>query len=295
MIANRDIRLALYEKSKSARLTLFCPDTIDSVSHNRESATISLSDGCTVSSRLVVSAEGFKGTLAGQCGIRHLTKSYDRTALVSTLQTEKGHANIAYEHFTPAGPLALLPLVGDRLCMVWVDTDAQTRRRHALPPSEFVSEIHSQLGDQFGKLEPVGRAHTYPLGLAMATRLSARRFVLVGDSAHKIHPVAGQGLNLGLKDVAALISVLTTARKLGQDIGSAPVLLAYSAWRAPEIAAMTAFTDGCVRLFESEDPLLRAGRQMAAGIIRRQSMLRRLLVDAAGGALAPVPKLMKAS
>lgn len=252
-----------------------------------------------VAARLVIAADGRDSALRGLAGIRVTDWAYPQTGIVCTVAHEKPHHGVAHEHFLPSGPFAMLPMVMDaegrhRSNIVWTERAALAPTMMALPEEEFAAEIQHRFGDSLGRLTPVGGRWAYPLRLLHAERYVDRRLVLVGDAAHAIHPIAGQGLNLGLRDVAALAEVLVDAHRLGLDIGAADVLAGYERRRRFDNLVLIAVTDGLNRLFSNDFPPLRLARDLGLAAVDRLPPLKRLLMRHAMGTFGPaLPRLIR--
>ena len=193
----------------------------------------------------------------------------------------------------PSGPLAILPLPGNRSSIVWTEATARATAINQMSDEDYLSELRPRFGDFLGEIRLAGNRFSYPLGLSLADALTAERVVLAGDAAHGIHPLAGQGLNLGLRDVAALSEVLIGAKRRGEDIGATDVLDRYARWRRFDTVALAAATDGINRVFSNDNPLLRIGRDLALGAVGSISVARRALIREAAGLTGDLPKLMQ--
>jgi 2-octaprenyl-6-methoxyphenol hydroxylase len=212
---------------------------------------------------------------------------------VTTVAHERDHGGRAEEHFLPAGPFAILPLKGRRSSIVWTEDSREAERIVALPDAEFHDELERRFGLHLGEIKAVGARRAFPLGLSVARSFVAERVALVGDAAHVIHPIAGQGLNMGLKDVAALAEVIVDAARLGLDPGAPAVLDRYQRWRRFDTMAMGVATDGLNRLFSNRSEVLRAARDVGLGLVDRLPMLKRLFIREAAGLVGEVPKLLR--
>jgi 2-octaprenyl-6-methoxyphenol hydroxylase len=219
--------------------------------------------------------------------------SYGQSAIVTTVAHERDHGGRAEEHFLPAGPFAMLPLTGRRSSIVWTEETREAARIVALPDHDFHAELERRFGLHLGEIEAVGGRRAHPLGLWFARSFIAERIALVGDAAHVIHPIAGQGLNMGLKDVAALAEVIVDAVRLGLDPGSLVVLERYQRWRRFDTMAMAAATDGLNRLFSNRSDVLRLARDFGLGLVDRWPALKQLFIREAAGLLGEVPKLLR--
>lgn len=242
---------------------------------------------------LLVGCDGRGSGTAERAGIRRTEWAYGQTSLVCAIEHELPHLGCAHQFFMPAGPLAILPLPGNRSSIVWTEETARAAEVQALDDAGYLEVLRPRFGEFLGGIGLAGKRFTYPLSLSLAQSLTAPRVVLAGDAAHGIHPLAGQGLNLGLRDVAALAEVLIEAKRRGEEIGAADVLDRYRRWRNFDIAAMAAATDGINRVFSNDNPLLRLGRDLALGTINRAPMLRRAMIRQAAGLSGDLPKLMQ--
>ena len=250
-------------------------------------------DAGTLRARLVVGADGRGGAVAARAGIARSVKRYGQTSLVAMLGIERDHRGTAHQVFLPAGPLALLPMTGRRVSIVWTEAEAEAARVAALPDEAFLDHLRPLVGDLYGGLELLGGRHAYPLTLVLAERFVAERVALAGDSAHGVHPIAGQGLNAGMKDAAALAEVAAGAARRGEDLGGASVLRAYQRWRRFDAASLALATDTVNRLFSNDDPALRALRRLGLGAAARLPGLRRAMIREAAGLTGEVPRLMR--
>jgi 2-octaprenyl-6-methoxyphenol hydroxylase len=236
-----------------------------------------LSDANTLDARLLVAADGARSTIRGKAGIATHGWSYDQSAIVVNVAHARDHQGRAEEHFLPAGPFAILPLKGNRASIVWTETTADAERIMALPQAEFDAELEQRFKLHLGEIKVIGKRRMHPLGFA----------------AHLIHPIAGQGLNMGLKDVAALAEVLVDAARLGLDPGALDVLERYQRWRRFDTMAMGIATDGLNRLFSNRSDALRLVRDVGLGLVDRLPVLKRLFIREAAGLVGEVPKLLR--
>ena len=255
--------------------------------------TVTLSTGGSLQSRLVIGADGRGSETAGRAGIKRMSWGYGQTALVAAIAHEKPHEGIAHQLFLPAGPLAILPLPGNRSSIVWSERAADADRIARLPEEDFLDHLRPRFGDFRGEIALAGARFRYPLGLSLADRFVADRVALIGDAAHGIHPIAGQGLNLGFRDVAALAQVLAEAKRRGEDIGAPQVLARYQSWRRFDTAALAMATDGFNRLFSNDNPLLRAVRDLGMGAINAAPGLKRRFIREAAGLTGDLPDLLQ--
>ena len=292
MIENRYLVDALAEKAKSLGVELRATP-VAGFAANANSTDVQFADGETITARLLVGADGARSLIREQAGIATHGWNYDQSAIVTTVAHERGHNGRAEEHFLPAGPFAILPLTGRRCSIVWTETSGEAERIVALADDEFYAELEKRFGLQLGDIEIVGPRRAFPLGLFTARTFIGERLALVGDAAHIIHPIAGQGLNMGLRDVAALAEAIADAARLGLDPGGPEVLERYQRWRRFDTMTMGVATDGLNRLFSNHSDALRLVRDIGLGLVERMPMLKRMFIREAAGVTGDVPKLLK--
>ena len=293
MLENRRIRAALAEAIKTAGIEVLAPASVKTVAFENAGARVLLADGRELTAPVVVGAEGRNSVVRIAAGINAIGWGYGQSGVVATVRLERPHGGVAHEYFLPGGPFAILPLTEDRVSLVWTEkTAAGEALRHARP-EVFASLLRRRFGPFLGELEVVGPTFVYPLALQLAERLSAPRVALLGDAAHGIHPIAGQGLNLGLKDAAALAEVLVDAARLGEDIGAEAVLQRYARWRRFDNVTLAAATDLFTRLFSNDNPALRLARGAGMAVVNRIGPARRFFMREAGGAVGELPRLFK--
>jgi 2-octaprenyl-6-methoxyphenol hydroxylase len=231
--------------------------------------------------------------VAARAGIRRVGWGYGQTALVTAIRHEHDHKGVAQQFFMPSGPLAILPLKGGHhSSIVWSETDANAAAIQALPDDAYLEALRPRFGDFLGKIDLAGDRFTYPLSLSLAERFIGPRLALVGDAAHGVHPIAGQGLNLGLRDVAALAEVLILARRRGEEPGSATALEEYQRWRRFDSTALALGMDTVNRLFANDNPILRLGRDVGMGVVNAIPGLRRRFIRQAAGLTGELPRLL---
>jgi 2-octaprenyl-6-methoxyphenol hydroxylase len=294
IVENRVLRRALFERARGlASLRLLAPQMVESVARDDTAAVATLGDGSLLSARLVAAADGKESPLRKAAGIRTVEWRYKQTGIVTTVAHERPHAGIAVEHFLPAGPFAVLPMTGNRSSIVWTENAALAPHLMQLPDAGFAAELHARFGDFLGAIEPVGPRWAYPLSLMQAERYTARRLALVGEAAHVIHPIAGQGLNVGIRDVAALAEAIVDARRLGLDIGDDSVLERYQRWRRLDAILLAGVTDGLNRLFSNTVAPVKLVRDLGLAAVNRMPPLKRLLMQHAMGALGDRPRLAR--
>ena len=294
IVENRHIRAALQARAALEKnLTLISPAALTGVTVTGGGVVATLSNGETVQATLAVAADGRVSPLREAQGIKTIGWSYPQTGIVATVEHEKPHNGVAYEHFLPAGPFAILPMTGNRASLVWTEEKTKAPGLLALDETRFNEELAKRFGAHLGAVQVVGPRWSYPLSFHIARDFVKPRFALAGDCAHGIHPIAGQGLNLGLKDAAALAEVLLDAARLGQDIGALDVLKRYERWRRFDSVALAASTDALNRLFSNDIAPLRALRDIGLGLVDAIGPARRFFMRHAGGDVGKVPKLMK--
>ena len=301
MVKNGPLLAALAAKAKDEGVTL-APAAVTDLEFATDRATdranVRLSNGDALAARLVVAADGARSAIRERAGIASHGWSYGQSAIVTTVAHARDHHGRAEEHFLPAGPFAILPLtrnaaVGHRSSIVWTEEAQAAARIVALPEEEFHAELERRFGLHLGEIAAVGPRRVLPLGLSVARAFVADRLALVGDAAHVIHPIAGQGLNMGLKDVAALAEVIVDAVRLGLDPGSLAVLERYQRWRRFDTMAMGIATDGLNRLFSNQSDALRLLRDVGLGLVDRLPALKHLFIREAAGLVGEVPKLLR--
>ena len=258
-----------------------------------DGATVRVEAGDTLTARLLLGCDGRASGVAARAGIRRTGRDYGQTSLVCAVEHERPHQGLAHQFFMPPGPLAILPLRGNRSSIVWTETSEAADTLNALPEADYLDILRPRFGSFLGGIALAGARHSYPLALDLAQSFIAPRTALVGDAAHGIHPIAGQGLNLGVKDVAALADVLGAARARGEDIGAADVLARYQRWRRFDTALMGFGTDAVNRLFSNDNPVLRLGRDLGMGAISAMPALRRRFIREAAGLTGELPELMR--
>ncbi|MGK2285379.1 UbiH/UbiF/VisC/COQ6 family ubiquinone biosynthesis hydroxylase [Pedomonas sp. V897] len=294
MFENRLLRaglMAAYRQSEGIRL--HAPDRL--VSWNRSSARVEavLASGTRLVAPLLVSAEGRRSSLREQVGIRVAQWSYRQHGIVTTVAHEKPHGDVAHERFLPNGPFAILPLQHNRSGIVWTVSDKDGPAYMGLSDRAFLAELQRRFGDFLGKVELAAPRWSYPLGFIHAERYIDDRFALIGDSAHGIHPIAGQGLNMGLRDVAAFTQVLVESARIGLDIGSPDVLRRYQQWRRPDNVSSAAVMDGLVRLFSNDLKTVTFARRFGIGLVNRIPPLKGFFMREAMGATGKLPRLLQ--
>lgn len=292
MIENGPMIAALLGKAREQGVDLR-PVAVTQFQHDPARVTAQLSDGASLSARLLVAADGARSVIRDQAGIAVHGWDYDQAGIVTTIAHERDHNGRAEEHFLPAGPFAILPLTGHRSSIVWTESKADAARIVALSDAEFLAELEQRFGLHLGDLALAGPRRAFPLGLHVARSFIAERIALIGDAAHVIHPIAGQGLNMGLRDAAALAEAVIDAARLGIDVGAVSVLERYQRWRRFDTMAMGVATDSLNRLFSNNSDVLRLVRDMGLGLVDRMPNLKEFFIREAAGLTGDVPKLLK--
>jgi len=292
MIENRHLVAALEAKAKEVGVTLQGA-AVGKATREGERVLVELNDNATIAARLLTAADGARSSIRENAGIAIHGWSYDQSAIVTNVGHERDHHGRAEEHFLPAGPFAILPLKGKRSSIVWTEATPEAERIVALPDVDFHAELERRFKLHLGEITLVGARRMHPLGFFVARSFIAERMALVGDAAHIIHPIAGQGLNMGLKDIAALAEVIVDAVRLGLDPGGADVLERYQRWRRFDTMAMGYATDGLNRLFSNRSVVLRLVRDVGLGLVDRVPNLKRLFIREAAGLVGEVPKLLR--
>ncbi len=296
IVENRHIRTALMAalaELPAEALHWFAPAVVANLERDAAGVHATLKDGRTITARLVIVAEGRNSATRESAGIGVLTWRYAQTGIACTVAHEKPHRGVAIERFLPAGPFAILPMTGNRSSLVWTERGDLAPVILALDDAGFAAEMEHRFGDFLGKLEVEGERWSYPLALLNARRYTDTRLVLVGDAAHAIHPISGQGLNLGLRDVAALAEVLVDAARLGLDPGTADLLESYARWRRFDAVTIGAVTDGLNRLFSNDIAPIRLARDVGLALVEKAPPLKRIFMRHAMGTLGDLPRLAR--
>ena len=292
MIENRLLVDALVAKAKGLDIDL-CATAVRTFETSATAIEVTLADDERMLAHLLVGADGARSSIREQAGIATHGWNYNQSAIVTTVAHEREHHGRAEEHFLPAGPFAILPLTGRRCSIVWTEEAREAERIVALADGEFHDELEKRFGLQLGDIDVIGLRRAFPLGLFTARSFIAERLALIGDAAHIIHPIAGQGLNMGLRDVAALAEAVADAARLGLDIGAPDVLERYQRWRRFDTAMMGVATDGLNRLFSNRSDVLRLIRDVGLGLVECMPPLKRLFIREAAGFTGDVPKLLR--
>ena len=294
MLEDRFLRRALLAAMDDEPLITQRYDTrVAAQTTTASGVSVALADGSTLSAGMLVGADGRTSGIAKRAGIGRTGWGYGQTALVACVAHERPHNGIAHQFFMPPGPLAILPLPGNRSSIVWSETDARAGEIHALNDADYLDVLRPRFGDFLGDISLEGARFTYPLNLTLANAFIGERLALIGDAAHGMHPIAGQGLNAGLRDVGALAEVIAEAASRGEDFASPLVLKRYQQWRRFDTATLAIATDGFNKLFSNDNPILRAGRDLGMGLVNAMPALRRNFIREAAGLTGDLPKLLK--
>ncbi len=294
MVENRTLRVGLREAAAAAEgVTLLMPAKADAVVRDADGVSVTLADGRRIAGALLVGAEGRRSPTRDDAGIAVARWSYDHVAIVGMLDHSVDHRNIAHELFYTAGPFALLPMQGGhRSALVWTVSEADAPAMLTLSPRAFLAEADKRMQGLLGTLSLVGPLSSYPLGFHHAAHIVAARLALVGDAAHGIHPIAGQGVNLGFRDAAALAEVLVEGVRLGLDPGDAQLLQRYERWRGLDTFTVAAATDGLTRLFGVPGRAASRVRRLGIGIVERVPPLKDFFMAEARGESGALPRLL---
>jgi len=293
ILEDRFLRGALMAALAPAGVAHLAPAAPAEIVERAGGVTVLLEDRRQVGARLVVGADGRRSWVARSAGIGRIRWRYAQTGLVASIAHEADHAGRAHQSFFPGGPFAVLPLPGNRSSIVWSERDRAAEALMALDERAYEAELAARIGPRLGALRLAGPRRAYPLDLTLAERYVAPRRALVGDAAHGVHPIAGQGLNMGLRDVAALAEVLAEATRRGEDVGALPVLERYERWRRFDASAMALGMDGLNRLFSNSLPVLGGLRRAGLGLVDALPGAKRMLMGEASGQEGTVPRLMQ--
>lgn len=298
MIENRHVRLALLKAveravEKGEPLELLAPAKVSSLNLKSAQPVVTLADGTELVADLCVAADGRGSMVRGWAEFKTIGWDYDQLGIVTTVEHELPHEGVAQELFLPSGPFAILPMVGNRSSLVWTEKSELGRAVVGLDDARFAQECEARFGSYLGKVKPVGPRWSYPLSLQLAQDYVKPGVALIGDAAHGIHPLAGQGLNLGLRDVAALAEVVVEAKRLGLGMGQMNVLERYQTWRRFDNVSLALMCDGLNRLFSNDVGPLRFIRDLGLGLVNKVGPARKLFMRHAGGTVGELPKLMQ--
>ena len=294
LVEDRHLRRAFLDAmANDKRITHLAGETVVAQTIGSADVTVTLASGTLLKGKLLIGSDGRKSGTAIRAGIQRTGWGYGQTAVVCAVAHEKPHSGIAHQFFMPGGPLAILPLTENRSSIVWSETEARAAELIAMDDTAFLEALRPAFGSFLGQISLTGARFSYPLGLTLANSFIADRVALIGDAAHGVHPIAGQGLNAGLRDVAALAEVLAEAHTRGEDIGGQQPLARYQQWRRFDTATLAIATDTFNRLFSNDNPLLRTARDLGMGLVNAAPGLRRGFMREAAGLTGDLPKLMR--
>ncbi len=294
MAEDRHLYAAFLAAMRKAGVELISGESVVAQDDSGAGVSVTLGSGRVLRARLLVGCDGRGSGVATRAGIMRTGWGYGQTALVTAIAHEADHHGVAQQYFMPAGPLAILPLKGGHhSSIVWSEEARAATAIQALPDAAYLEALRPRFGDFLGEISLAGERFTYPLSLSLANSFVSKRVALVGDAAHGVHPIAGQGLNLGLRDVGALAEVLIEAARRGEDIGASDVLERYQRWRRFDSTALALGMDSVNRLFSNDNPILRAGRDLGLGLVNAVPSLRRGFMRQAAGLTGEVPKLLQ--
>ena len=295
IVAAESLRRALLDAALAEPcITFVAPAEVATFEARTSGAVLGLQSGQRIRASLVVAADGAKSPTRTAAGIRTLAWSTAQVGLVTTVEHARPHEGRAVQHFLPAGPFAMLPLPGNRTCVTWTEDAERGRAIAALDEAGFTREIEQRFGFKLGAVRVAGPRALWPLEFHLARAIAGTRIALIGDAVRSVHPLAGQGLNLGCRDVAALAEVVDDAMRLGLDPGDGVALERYERWRRFDSHAAAAAFGALNTLFSNDSTLLRAARGVGLGLVDRLPGLKQLLVTEAAGLTGEVPKLMRA-
>jgi 2-octaprenyl-6-methoxyphenol hydroxylase len=294
IVENRLLRQALMAlAAELPTLRHLAPAVVERVERNGPRALAHLADGRRIGAALVAACDGGRSPLRQAAGIKTIAWDYPQVSIVCTVRHVLPHRGVAVEHFLPAGPFAILPMTGNRSSIVWTESVLRAPGILALDDSGFTAELARRFGDFLGPLTLEGPRWSYSLSLMHAAQYTAPRLALVGDAAHVIHPIAGQGLNLGIRDIAVLAELVVDARRLGLDIGGPLLLERYERWRRFDNLLLAAVTDGLNRLFSNALPGVKLARDLGLAAIDRLPPVKRFLMRHAMGVVGELPRLVR--
>jgi 2-octaprenyl-6-methoxyphenol hydroxylase len=294
MLPNVALNEALRERAAALGVSIRQSVAVAGIEPGMASVGVRLADGATIAARLLVACDGVRSKIRDMAGIRTVHWDYGQSGIVATVAHERPHEGRAEEHFLPSGPFAILPLKGNRSSLVWTEPTREAERLVAADDLLFELELERRFGHKLGALTVEGGRRAFPLGLTLARDFVRPRIALAGDAAHGIHPIAGQGLNLGFKDAAALAQTVVEADRLGLDIGALDVLETYQRWRRFDTLQMGVTTDVLNRLFSNDSRLLRAARSFGLSLVDRAPPLKEFFIgQAAGLTKGPSPRLLQ--
>ncbi|WP_246333215.1 ubiquinone biosynthesis hydroxylase [Aureimonas mangrovi] len=292
MMPNVALNGALRERAQALGVEMRAGAAVTALTEGPGAMSVSLADGSLIEARLLVACDGVKSKIRDMAGIRTVHTDYGQSGIVVTVAHERPHGGRAEEHFLPGGPFAILPLKGNRSSLVWTEPTREAERLVASDEMVFEMELEQRFGLKLGPLTVEGERRAFPLGLTLARDFVKPRVALAGDAAHGIHPIAGQGLNLGFKDVAALAETVVEAARLGLDIGTLDTLRRYERWRRFDTVQMGVTTDVLNRLFSNDSLALRQLRTFGLSVVDRLPFAKRWFIEEAAGLSGPAPRLL---
>jgi 2-octaprenyl-6-methoxyphenol hydroxylase len=288
------LQAALYKSvANDPSVSWIAPAEVDGMLLGDYSSELSLRDGRVINAALTIAADGKNSKLRDDAGIKTIGWAYPQTGIVARVKFEEPHGGVAIQHFLPGGPFAILPLPNNRACITWSADKDEAARVTALDDDDFLAELDRRIGGRFGAITLDGPRQSWPLDVRIARRLIAPRFALVGDAAHGVHPIAGQGVNLALRDAAAMIEVLADAGRLGIDFGNGTHLERYQRWRRFDSTMSATLYDSLNRTFAVDNIVLRAGRGAALGVLDRLPSIKDFIIAEAAGVTGELPKLAR--
>lgn len=296
IVENRRIRAALVARANELSgksLTLAIPDKVAAIERHDRGVSVTLETGRVVQARLVIGADGRNSYCRKEAGIEMLHWAYGQTGIVATIAHQEPHDGLAVERFFPSGPLAILPMTDNRSSIVWAAEDDLAASLIALDDESFIDELQERFDPRLGAISLAGARFHYPLSMTQSKRYTDRRLALIGDAARAIHPIAGQGWNLAVRDVAALTELTVDTLRLGLDPGASSVLERYERWRRFDSLALIAITDGLNRLFANDFTPVRLARELGLGLVQHTPPLKRFFMHHAMGLVGDLPRLMR--
>jgi 2-octaprenyl-6-methoxyphenol hydroxylase len=294
MVPARALSAALYNSIKDeSSVSWVVPAEAESLTLGEHAADITLRAGGAISAPLCIAADGRHSKLRNAAGIKTVERAYGQTGIVTTVAFSEPHNGVAIQHFLPGGPFAILPLKDNRACITWSAEREEAARVMALDDAGFLAELDLRIGGRFGSISLAGPRQSWPLDIVMPCQLIAKRFALMGDAAHGVHPIAGQGVNLALRDAAVLVEVLADAARLGLDLGAGVHLERYQRWRRFDSLMSASVYDGLNTLFGTDNVVLRASRGAALGVLDRVAGAKKLILAEAAGVTGELPKLAR--
>lgn len=294
ILDNKDMRRALFARvAELPGLIHLAPAKATAITRNRSGASVTLADGRVVRAKLVIGADGRKSLAREGAGIKVRRWSYDQSAIICTIHHSEPNKGIAVEHFMPNGPFAVLPMTENRCSIIWSEKRSLVQTYLDLPDDQFIEELSRRSGGYLGEITLATRREAWPLSVLLAERFVAERLALIGEAAHAIHPIAGQGLNLGLRDVAALAEVIVDAHRLGLDVGGPEVLARFQRWRRFDTVLLAAVCDGLVHLFSNNIPPIRLARDLGMAVVNRLPPVKRFFMKHAMGIVGDLPRMIR--